>query len=162
MMRRLIRISATLAIVLGGAYACAHEVFKVTVTETVLTEAISPDGEWKALEYERFYDGPFPFLTDIIAVVRLIATHDPVRSADILSVSAHGADEDPSIAWAAPRTLQVDVPGSMFLKVLTCEFGGVRIDIRVPPEDAANRTAFYHEYHETDPDPGGELAKKCP
>jgi len=161
-MRRAIRISITLAIILCGVYACANEVFKVRYTETVLAEAISPDGGWKALEYEGFYDSPFPFLTELVGGVRLISMHDPSRTADVLVVSTGGADDDPSSTWTSPRTLQVDVPSSMFLKVLTCEFGGIRIDIRLAPEDAANRAAAYHEHHETDPDPGGELARKCP
>jgi hypothetical protein len=48
------------------------------------------------------------------------------------------------------------------LKVLTCEFEGVRIDIRLPPEDAANRAAYFRQTGHPDPDPGGVLAAKCP
>jgi hypothetical protein len=162
MTRRLISVLVALIIVLGGAYACVYEVFKVTSTETVLTEVASPDGDWKALEYERFYDGPFPFMTDIVAGVRLISMRDSALSADVMSVSAHGADEEPRIVWTAPRTLQVQVSTSMFLKVLTCEFDGVRIDIRLPPDDAANRAAWYRQLGKPDPDPGGVLARKCP
>jgi hypothetical protein len=99
MIRRLIRISATVAIVLCGAFACVYEAIRVRCTETLLTEAISPDGAWKAVERERYCEG---FLvTHIAAEVRLVSTYDSVRSADILGVSANGADEDPSITWVA-------------------------------------------------------------
>jgi hypothetical protein len=162
MTRKLIRVLVPLAIVFGGAYACVHEVFKVTFTETVLTEVLSPDGDWKAVGYESFYDGPFPFLTDIVAGVRLISMRDPTQSAVVMTVSAHGADEEPKIVWTALRILQVQVSSSMFLKVLSCEFDGVRIDIRLPPDDAANRAAWYRQLRKKDPDPDGVLARKCP
>jgi hypothetical protein len=160
MIRKRIEKRAVVALLLGGVYACTGEIFRVTSTQTVLAEAMSPDGDWKAVEYEDLYEGPF--LTYSGAGVRLVSMRDPARSADILGVPANIQDERPTIAWIAPRTLGVDVPSSVDLKMLTCDFDGVRIDIRLPPEDAANRAAYFGQTGEPDPDPGGVLARKCP
>jgi hypothetical protein len=160
MIRALVRILATLAIVLSGAFACVYAVIRDRCTVTVVTELVSPDGVWRALVDDTLCESLF--LTHEVAGVSLISIHNPGRSADILAVSADTADERPVIAWIAPKTLQVDVPSSVYLKVLACEFDGIRINIRLPPEDAANRAAYYHQTGHPDPDPAGKLAKKCP
>jgi len=114
MIRILIKCLAVVVIVSGGAYACVYAVLRNRCTVTVLTEAISPTGTWKAFVNEEFCESPI--LTTITASVHLISTRDDASSAVILGVSAHGADEDPSIVWTAPQTLQVDVPGSASLR----------------------------------------------
>ena len=160
MIRILIKFLAVLPMVLGGAYACVYAVLRDRCMMTVLTEAMSPSGTWKAVVNEEFCENPI--LTTITASVHLISPRDETISAVILGVSAHGADEDPSVVWTAPQTLQVDVPGSTYLKVLRCQFEGVQINIRLPPEDAAHRAAWYRQLGKPDPDPSGALAKKCP
>jgi hypothetical protein len=155
MIRKLIKNPIVLALVLGGTFACAYEAFRFRCTETVLSEAMSPDGAWKASVYERLREGPFPTYT--IDGVRLMSTHDPAGSADILRVPY----ERPSIVWATPRTLVANVPGSLDLQVLTCNVWGVRIAVRLPPDDAANRAAVYRQIGQPDPDPSGKLTRNC-
>jgi hypothetical protein len=129
-------------------------------TETFLADAASPDGAWKAAEYEQVCEG---FLvTHITAVVRLTSATDAKQSVNVLGVSANTPDERPRLTWTAPLSLQIKVPHSLSLKVLTCEFDGVRIDVRLPADDAANRAAWYRQLGQSDPDPGGLLAQKCP
>jgi len=127
---------------------------------TDLTEAVSPDGAWKAVEDERFCESAF--LTHIVTGVRLVSTRDPARSAYILGTPAAADDERPDVDWTAARTLQVNIRSSIGLKVLTCQIDDVRIDIRVAPSDATNRAVWYRQTGRPDPDPGGVRARQCP
>lgn len=120
MTRVIICYLAVMALTLCGGAAWLYNDTKMTCAETLLGDALSPDGAWKATEYEQFCEG---FLvTHITAVVRLASASDQDRSASLLVVSANTPDERPRFAWKAPLTLQVDVPSSLSLKVLTCEF----------------------------------------
>jgi len=160
MLRKFTRILAAMALVLGGVYGCFYAVVRDRCTVTDLTEAMSPDGAWKAVEDETFCASLF--LTHIVTGVRLVSTRDPARSAYILGTPAATDDERPNIAWTAPRALQVKVPSSFGLKVLACEFDDVRIEIKVQPDDSANRAVWYRQLGKPDPDPGGLRARKCP
>src|SRR5215471_5825254 len=147
---------AALAIVLGGAVAWVYNDTRMRCEEKLLGEALSPDGAWKAAQYEDYCQG---FLvTTVAVVVRLVSTSNPDKSASILADSAYSDDERPRVAWTADRTLQVDAQSSLFLNVITCEFEGVRVHVRFPPEDADRRAAWYHQLGKPDPDPGGERA----
>ena len=89
----------------------------------------------------------------VVAGVHLVSMRDPARSADLLRVDT-GAHEDerPRVAWTAPDVLQVTVPNRSFLKVLTREFDGVRVDLRFDPDDPADRAAWRLRYGMS-PDP---------
>jgi len=152
-------ILALTALILVGAVAWIYNDTRMTCEVTLLTEAISPDGAWKAAQYQEYCQG---FLVTTIAVeVHLVSTRDPGQSAVVLADSAYTEDERSKFVWTAPRTLQVDVPSSLFLNVITCEFEGVRIHVSLPQNDLANRAAWYRQLGKPDPDPGGLRARKC-
>ena len=116
----------------------------------------SPDGAWEARVDEAVC--LFGFGTGaVVAGVHLVSTRDPARFADLLGVDT-GAHEDerPRLAWTAPDVLQVTVPNRSFLKVLTREFDGVRVDLRFDPDDPAERAAWLRQLRQYDnmsPDP---------
>jgi len=158
MIRGLIRVFVILIIVLGGAFACTYEAFRSTCTQIWLTEVKSPDGAWKAVEYGTLYEGPF--LTYIDAEVRLISIRDPARSAVIFEVPANAVVQRPGIVWTGPQILRATVHSSVTVNAMMCEFEGVRIEIRFPPDEAARRAAWHHQQGE--PDPGADVASTSP
>ncbi len=83
----------------------------------------------------------------VVAGVHLVSTRAPARSTDLLGVDtgAH-KDERPRLAWTAPDVLQVTVPNRSFLKVLTRQFGSVRVDLRFDPDHPADRAAWRRKY----------------
>lgn len=89
----------------------------------------------------------------VLAEAQLVSTRDPAHAADLLGVDTGGHhDERPRLAWTAPDVLQVTVYDHSYLKVLTREFGGVRVDLRYDPDDPADRAAWLRE-HGMEPEP---------
>ncbi len=90
----------------------------------------------------------------VVAGVDLVSIRDPARFAELLGVDTGGhEDERPRLAWTAPDVLQVTVYDHSYLKVLTRQFDGVRVDLRFDPDNPADRTAWRRE-HGMSPDPG--------
>ena len=109
--------------------------------DTLLTETTSPNQIWKAQVIESLCESTF--VTDITAGVHVKPVNGPGLDTDILGVDTGGnSRERPRIAWTAPNVLQVTVPNISYLKVLTREFDGVRIDLRYDPDDPAARAAW--------------------
>jgi hypothetical protein len=158
MIRIIIRSFALTIIILGGAYACVYAVLRDRCTVTVVTETISPGGAWRALVDNTFCENPV--LTNATAAVRLISVRDPALSAVILGVPADSDDQRPRIVWTGPQTLQATVHSSVTVNALMCEFEGVRIEIRFPPDEAARRAAWHRQ--EGEPDPGADVASVSP
>jgi len=129
---------------------------KDTCEHAIVARVPSPDGAWEARVDEAVC--LFGFGTGaVVAGVHLVSTRDPARFADLLGVDT-GAHEDerPRLAWTAPDVLQVTVPNRSFLKVLTREFDGVRVDLRFDPDDPAERAAWLRQLRQYDnmsPDP---------
>jgi hypothetical protein len=158
MSRVLIKLLAVLVIILGGAYACAYAVLRERCTATVMAETISPDDSWKAIVDHTFCESPIQ--TYAVAAVRLISLHNPAKSAVVLGVPAENVDQRPDIVWTGPQTLQATVRSSVTVNALMCEFEGVRIEIRFPPDEAGRRAAWHHQQGE--PDPGADVASTSP
>ncbi len=137
---------ALLATVLAGTWD------KDTCEHAIVARVPSPDGAWEARVDEATCGVGLGGM-DITAEAHLVSTRGPARFADLLGVDT-GAHEDerPRLEWTAPDVLQVTVPNRSFLKVLTREFGGVRVDLRFDPDDPADRTAWRLKYGMS-PDP---------
>lgn len=108
----------------------------------IIARVPSPDGAWEARVDEDVC--LFGFGTGaVVAGVQLVSTRDLARSADLLGVQT-GAHEDerPRVVWTAPDVLQVTVHDHSYLKVLTRQFDGVRVDLRFDPDDSADRAAW--------------------
>ena len=90
----------------------------------------------------------------VTAGVNLVSTRDSARTAVLLGVdTGDHHDERPRLAWTAPGILQVTVYDHSYLKVLTREFGGVRVDLRFDPDDPDDRATWRRE-HGMSPNPG--------
>jgi len=126
---------------------------KDTCEHAIVARVPSPDGAWEARVDEAVCLFGFG-VGAVVAGVHLVSTRDPARSVDLLGVDT-GAHEDerPRLAWTAPDVLQVTVPNRSFLKVLTRQFDGVRVDLRFDPDDPADRAAWRRKYGMS-PDPG--------
>ena len=109
--------------------------------DTLVTETTSPNQIWKAQVIESLCESTV--VTYINVGVHLVSTKSSGEGKDILGVDTGGnIRERPRIAWTAPGVLQVTVPNISYLKVLTREFDGVRIDLRYDPDDPAARAAW--------------------
>ena len=128
---------------------------KDTCEHAIVARVPSPDGAWEARVDEAVCLFGFG-VGAVVAGVHLVSTHDPARSVDLLGVDT-GAHEDerPRLAWTAPDVLQVTVPNRSFLKVLTRQFDGVRVELRFESDDPAERAAWLRQLRQYDmsPDP---------
>jgi len=112
----------------------------------------SPDHAWDAVLSEATCPVGFAGM-DITTEVHLVSTRDPAHFADLLGVDTGGHEDDrPRLAWTAPDVLRVMVPNPFYLKVLTRQFDGVRVDLRFDPDDPAAKDAWLRE-HNLPPDP---------
>jgi len=145
-------LSAVPLTLLAAAWAVTGD-GKDTCEHAIVARVPSPDGAWEARVDEAVCLFGFG-VGAVVAGVHLVSTRDPARSTDLLGVDT-GAHEDdrPRLAWTAPDVLQVTVPNRSFLKVLTRQFDGVRVDLRFDPDDPADRAAWRRKYGMS-PDPG--------
>ena len=107
----------------------------------------SPDAAWEAvLDQSTCPVGMGG--ASIVAGVNLVSTRDPARTAVLLGVDTGGHEDDrPRLAWTAPDILQVTIPNPFYLKVLTRQFDGVRVDLRFDPDDPAAKNAWLREHN---------------
>ena len=117
---------------------------------SLVSEAPSPDGAWKAQVVEWLCESTA--VTDITAGVHLVSAIRPAETTEILSVDTGGHnDERPRIVWTAPNVLRVTVPNISYLNVLRRDFDGVHIDLRYDPDDPAARAAWRRHLEERQP-----------
>jgi len=140
-------LAAVWAVTGDGEDTCEH---------AIVARVPSPDGAWEARVNEDVC--LYGFGTGaVVAGVHLVSTRGPARFADLLGVQTGGhEDERPSLAWTAPDVLQVTVPNPTYLKVLTRQFDGVRVELRFESDDPAERAAWLRQLRQygMSPDPG--------
>lgn len=130
----------------------------------IIARLPSPDGAWEAVVYKRVCTfGSLAGQTGLTTGVGLVSTRDPFRVETVLGVSSWHDDMRPRPVWVAPDLLRIDVRNLPFLvKVLTCGFGGVRIDLRFDPDTPeteavkAKRDEYLREY-KLPPDPSDKV-----
>lgn len=131
---------------------CENRDERGSCEEAIVARLPSPDGAWEAVLDQSTCPVGLGGAS-IVAGVNLVSMRDPARTADLLGVDTGGHhDERPRLAWTAPDVLQVTVYDRSYLKVLTREFGGVRVDLRFDPDDPADRAAWRRE-HGMSPEP---------
>jgi len=139
MIRNAIAVALIVLLPLTGCYWFFFGFTGNGCTGTTVTEIASPTEAWKASVVDSLCESTW--VTDITSGVQLVSTRDATRSADILGVDTGGHDDErPRIAWTAPDVLQVTIPNRTYLKVLTLEYGGVRIDLRYDLDDPKAKT----------------------
>lgn len=113
-----------------------------TCRHAVVESLPSPDGAWEVVVDEAVCEGG-GFATAIVAGVRLASTRASGQGTTLLGVDTGGHEnERPRPVWADPNVLRVTVPNLSYLKVLRCDFGGVRVDLRFDPDDPEARAAW--------------------
>jgi len=116
------------------------------VWTTPVDAAVSADGAWKAVVDETVYEGVI--VTVIIARVHLFSAHDPLKTAEIISVDVDGHEGRPRIAWTAPNVLQVTVQELSYFTIKLCNYGDIRVDLRMePPAHPEFRDEWLRTYH---------------
>lgn len=121
----------------GGLCFWVQRKLAMTISMTPIAEKMSPDGRWKALVDDTFYEPSWGGGV-VISSVHLASVLDPAKITDILSVDRG----EPRIAWTSADVLQVTVANLSYLTVKRREYDGVRIDIRFEPDDPAQRAAW--------------------
>lgn len=105
----------------------------------VVAHRTSPDGAWDAVVDETVYTrlGLVSLATRTFTTVRLVSTRDSSFAGQILYTGSPGRRDyaRPLLAWTAPGALRVTLGKAPHVRTL--RFAGVRVDVRVDPDDPA-------------------------
>lgn len=150
--------------VLTGDAARSEKEREACERPPIIARSPSPDGAWEAVIYKRMcVFGLLAGQTSLTTGVGLVSTRDPSRIERVLGVSSWHDDMRPRLVWTAPDILQVNVRNLPFLvKIVTCSFGGVRVDLRFDPDTPetkaakARRDEYLREYKQP-PEPMGKV-----
>jgi len=135
----------TLSVAIGLDYWITHLSNDIVWTEAI-SEAVSPDGTWRAVVDETTIEGVVA--TAVTADVHLVSVIDPTKREDILTVDTGGHHEDrPGVTWTAANVMRVTVRNLASLTVWRREYAGVRVELRFDPDDPVARAAWLSKFH---------------
>lgn len=97
-------------------------------SDTTISQALSPDKAWNAVEYSEVCQGDYPFQTSIVALIKLVSTSNPTTN-DIVFAFDTGINKtlNPSFSWKSLHSLQISTVNSTYITIQNRSFSDVQI-----------------------------------
>lgn len=116
-------MASTTSIVFPQPTATTPPCYDITVSQ-----ALSPDKAWNAVEYSEFCQGDYTFQTSVVTIIKLVSTSNPKIISDVFAFDTGGHKTlNPTFSWANAHSLQISTVHSTYITLQKNSFSGVPI-----------------------------------